>query len=104
MENTNRDTATHAAPQQDGQNAEKNVSVTADANTQNDARSSVEANGYGMDATDDQRLSPKNDTEDKEENEVEEDDEKGDWGHVDPAESNSPFPDSNDPSSPGSAV
>lgn len=32
------------------------------------------------------------------------DDEAGDWGHVDPAEGNSPFPDSNDPSGPGSAV
>lgn len=33
-----------------------------------------------------------------------EEDDAGDWGHVDPNESNSPFPDSNDPSGPGSAV
>ena len=28
----------------------------------------------------------------------------GDWGHIDPAESNDPFPDPNEPSAPGSAV
>ncbi len=42
--------------------------------------------------------------ENEDENEDEDEYEKGDWGHVDPAESNGPFPDSNAPGFPGSAV
>lgn len=44
------------------------------------------------------------DDPDEEEEEDEDDDYIGDWGHTDPAEGNSPFPDPMDPSGPGSAV
>lgn len=45
-----------------------------------------------------------NDDDENEEEEEEEEVEKGDWGHVDPAETNSPFPDPLAPTAPGSAV
>ncbi len=77
MENTNRDTANNAAPQTDWRNAERD-----------DERL------HAMQATPDD--------DDDDDNEEEEEEESKDWGHTDP--SDSPFPDSNDPSGPGSAV
>ena len=77
MENTNRDTAQGAAPQKEWQDTNE--------------RYYAAGNTYNPD----------------EEEEVDSDaqeEESGDWGHTDPAEGNSPFPSSNDPSGPGSAV
>ena len=79
MENTERDEAQTAFPQNDWQYAENDISVYAAATNDPD---------------------PKEEEEDNEE----EEDTAGDWGHVDPAEGNGPFPDPNAPSSPGSAV
>lgn len=95
MENTVRDPAATAAPQNDWQNAENNASP----NDSLDAHVHAMA---GIDASD-QEEEEEDDLEENEDNE-EEEEEAGDWGHVDPAESNSPFPDSNAPSAPGSAV
>lgn len=44
------------------------------------------------------------DDEDVNEDDDADDDEPADWGHTDPAEGHSPFPDPMDPSGPGSAV
>ncbi|MEO5776667.1 MAG: hypothetical protein ABIQ27_07160 [Flavobacterium sp.] len=114
MENTNWDSAQDAAPQNDWQDAETNASVS-DAARDNDPISEV--NRYSI-AEDDEHIhamsgidAPDPDDEDEDEDDDndndddnDEDDEKGDWGHVDPAEGNSPFPDSNEPGFPGSAV
>ena len=84
MENNNRDKASDASPEKDWQNAQGNN------NTRN---------------TEDQRLYATERDKKEDDDDNDDDDEKtGDWGHVDPAESNSPFPDSNDPTAPGSAV
>lgn len=45
-----------------------------------------------------------NDEEDEDEDDEDDDEPRNDWGHTDPLDDNSPFPDSNDPSGPGSAV
>ena len=113
MENTNKDTAQDAALQNDWQNAERNESQSADpSNTQNNDFRSAEASGYGTDEDADDSLYATGDEDrangeledDNEDKDESEDDGDGDWGSVDPAEDNSPFPDSNDPSGPGSAV
>lgn len=96
MENTTRDSAPKTDPQNDWQNAERNAST--DADTRMDLLS-VKA----TDETDDKRQYA-TDKDKEEEIKASEEEENGDWGHVDPAESNSPFPDSNEPSAPGSAV
>lgn len=107
MENTNRDTAQDVAPQRDWRNDETNAWLTETPDNQNEEL--LNAEPYGTDGYD-ERLNaaasnddPDPDDEDEEETE-EEEDENADWGHIDPAEGNSPFPDSNDPSGPGSAV
>ena len=51
------------------------------------------------------RTTSNDDPDEEEEADTENEDETaGDWGHIDPAESNGPFPDPNEPSAPGSAV
>ena len=97
MENTVRDPAATAAPQNDWQDAENNASP----NDSFDAHLHAMA---GIDDPDSEEEEEEDDLEDNEDNEEEEEEESGDWGHIDPAESNSPFPDSNAPSAPGSAV
>lgn len=102
MENTDRNT------ENDWQNAQYSAPAhETQANSHNDDLRSAEANGYGTEDTDDRhRYAVQNnpDPDDEEEDDQEDDDFAGDWGHVDPAEGNSPFPDPNDPSGPGSAV
>ena len=58
------------------------------------------ANGGDDDLSDDNQ----DDDADEDVNEDDEAEEPGDWGHTDPAEGHSPFPDPMDPSGPGSAV
>lgn len=99
MENTERDTAQNAYPQNDWHNAE--------TNDENKDFSDVDAPRYVEEESFDERVNfsaSLDDPDPKEEDDEEEDEEEGDWGHVDPAEGNGPFPDSNDPSGPGSAV
>lgn len=110
MENTQWDPAQNAAPQRDWREDETNAWLTDTPNTENDEL--LNAEPYGTDGNDDEHIhamagidTPDPDDEDEDEEETEEEeDEDSDWGHVDPAEGNSPFPDSNDPSGPGSAV
>ena len=105
MKNTNWDA--DDAPQNDWRNDETNEWLSAPSTDDKELRS-AEPPHY---STADERLhtSASNDDPDEdEEDEVDANDEEeetaGDWGHVDPAGGNSPFPDSNEPSSPGSAV
>jgi hypothetical protein len=113
MENTNRDTAQNAAPKTDWRTDETNAWLTETPHTENSEGFVAEPTSYfsedreevsihamaGIDAPD-----PDPDDEEEEDDAEEEEDENADWGHIDPAEGNSPFPDSNDPSGPGSAV
>lgn len=102
MENTNRDAANNAAPENDWQNAERNEARNENSvDSRNDFGRSAQANGYG---TEERQKLHASDSDKEEEAEENEDEAAGDWGHTDPAETNSPFPDSNDPSGPGSAV
>lgn len=104
METTNWDT-TNAAPQNDWRNDETNAWLTDPSITQNNELRNAEAHRYGTVDTSRLNATTSNDDPDEEaDTEENEDEERGDWGHVDPAESNSPFPDSNEPSAPGSAV
>ena len=105
MENTNRDTATTAAPQNDWRNDETNAWLT-DPSTQDNELRSAEAPRYGTVDTSRFNATTSNDDPDEEEeaDTENEDETAGDWGHIDPAESNGPFPDPNEPSAPGSAV
>lgn len=101
MENTNRDTAAVAAPQHNWQHPETNESYTTD-HSHYIGDDAEELSIYAMASSDDPDPVEKDDDDDdsQDANTVE----SGDWGHVDPAEGNSPFPDSTDPSGPGSAV
>lgn len=67
-----------------------------DANPQN------EPIYYGADEEVFERYYAAQGNPDPEDEEEEEEDSGSDWGHTDPTDS--PFPDSNDPSGPGSAV
>ncbi len=78
MKNTNEE---QNAPQEDWQNAERAM-LSPDPK--------------------DRKVEDDDDDDNETEEEENEDDERGDWGHTDPQDS--PFPDSNDPTSPGSAV
>ena len=98
MENTQRDPAATAAPQQDWQDAETNPSVNDSFDAHIHAMAGIDASDQDEEEEDDV------DDDDEDNDEEEEEEEAGDWGHIDPAESNSPFPDSNAPSAPGSAV
>lgn len=104
MENNhNKDTAQNADPQDNWQNAETEKAPLADP------RQYSGADGDAIARTNeevDERLyaTANNPDEDEDEEEEKDDDAAGDWGHVDPAESNGPFPDPNAPSAPGSAV
>lgn len=84
MENTERDTAKYAAPQ------DEPIYYGADHE--------VIERYYATQQPDPDPDQEQTKADDKEEEDLQ------DWGHVDPAEGNSPFPDSNDPSGPGSAV
>jgi hypothetical protein len=106
MENTDRDTTQNAAPQNESQDAGTNANASEN---QNSGNRSTEPSRYGTEANYDQRLNSTGSNDDPDEDEEEETEEEReerskDWGHVDPAEGNSPFPDSNDPTAPGSAV
>ena len=106
MEHTNRDTAQNASPQNDWQNAVINAVVTNSSDTQGDEIRKTVSERYGLNDYFDERLNAMEDKAEPEENEEAdtEEEEAGDWGHVDPADGNSPFPDTNEPSAPGSAV
>ncbi len=106
MENTNWDSAANAAPQNDWRNDETNAWLT-DPSTQDNELRSAEAPRYGTVDTSGLNATTSNDDPDEDtaaDTEENEEETAGDWGHVDPAESNSPFPDSNEPTAPGSAV
>lgn len=105
MENNhNRDEAQNANPQNEWQNAETENAPLADP------RQYSGADGDAIARTNeevDERLyaaDPDEDDDDNDDDEKEDEDAAGDWGHVDPAEGNSPFPDPNAPTAPGSAV
>jgi hypothetical protein len=114
MENTNRDTAQNAAPQNERQDAEKNASSMQDQEfhiaepTYDSSNDQEELIRYAMASTDDpdpDKDKKKEEEEEEEKEKEEEEKEKSrDWGHIDPAEGNSPFRDSNAPGFPGSAV
>lgn len=115
MENTNRDTAQNAAPQNDWRNAEDLVPTDASAiNELADDQGEYiedaeERTIYALAQNDDPDPDPDDEEDDDDEDDEndedeDEDDENRDWGHVDPAENNSPFPDSNEPSAPGFAI
>lgn len=104
MENTERENAQNAIPNNDLRNAETNaLPEEAITNAINEGFSG-EASRYQNDEPEERihAMASYDDPDDDEDDD--DDDDAGDWGHVDPAESNSPFPDSNDPSGPGSAV
>lgn len=106
MENTNWDSAQDAAPHNDWRNDETNTWLTDPSSIQDNEFRSADAPRYGT--VDTSRLNAVTSNDDPDEDEVEdtedEEDAAGDWGHVDPAESNGPFPDPNAPTAPGSAV
>ena len=122
MDTTRTNTATIADPQNDWQNAQTNASLNANpANPSNDHLRSAEANGYIAEEDVEERLFATEEDDDLDDDDLDDDDDDDndddddddddeeeektrDWGHVDPAESNSPIPDSNAPSAPGSAV
>lgn len=112
MENTNWETAQDAAPQNDWQNAETAITENTDAveAAQYDIEDGEEVTLYAAagytdpDPEEEEDEEDEDDEDEEEDDEEEEEEESGDWGHTDPAESNSPFPDSNEPSFPGSAI
>jgi hypothetical protein len=107
MENINRDTAQGAAPQNDWQTAENNDSLESSLTAQNTEPGNAPSHSDETPEAADERLNAaraNREYDDDEEDKEDKDDDAGDWGHVDPAEGNSPFPDSNDPTAPGSAV
>jgi len=101
MENTNRDTAHDAAPQNEWLHADEPLQAVP-LTPEEEALLDAETENY--DDSPNEYLFANDDPDDEDEDEEDEDDEKGDWGHVDPAEGNSPFPDPMDPAAPGSAV
>lgn len=106
METTNRDTAQNAAPQNDWRNAETNESITEPTSQYDE--SGVNPTSYFAEDREEEPFyalaSNVDPDEEEDESDTEDDEEAGDWGHIDPAESNSPFPDPNAPTAPGSAV
>lgn len=74
----------------------KNRDIAQDANPKN------EPIYYGADQEVFERYYAAQSKPAPDEEEETEEEESGDWGHTDPTDS--PFPDSNDPSGPGSAV
>jgi hypothetical protein len=114
METKDRDAVGNAALQKDWQDDE-NI-VPADASMINEFGED-DATGFepvdesdqrylaaGRDNDDEDDEDDEDDDEDDDDDDDEDEDDEGDWGHVDTGEGNSPFPDSNDPSGPGSAV
>jgi len=117
MENTKRDTILHATLQYNGQDMETNNLLVQDSEwcsldpTRYIADDEEEISLYAMAITDKPDPNDEDDDDDDDDEDSDEGDEKddenaeeGDWGHIDPVEGNSPFPSSNDPSGPGSAV
>jgi hypothetical protein len=106
MENTNREAAFTDAPQHAEESTESNEFYTADYIAEDEEETSIYAMAANVDPNpDDDEDDDEDDEDDEDDNdETEDEDDDADWGHIDPAEGNSPFPDSNDPSGPGSAV
>lgn len=104
MENTNRDIVYDAVPQDDWRNAEstshRNIIEDNEEYTIYEALDENDAPIYAQQNLDD----PDPDDEDEDDEDDDEDEDRKDWGHIDPAEGNSPIPDPMDPSGPGSAV
>ena len=109
MENTNRDTVYDAAPQYDWQNTDAKADRTIiEDNEEYTIYEMLDENNepiYAQQHIEDPDPKEEEDEEEDDDNDDnEEKDQEGDWGHVDPAESKGPFPSSNEPSGPGSAV
>ena len=109
METTNRGSQQNAAEQHDWRNAE-NAALPKEAITdeKNEGFSGETTRETAYEESDEHlhAMAVYDDPEDDEDDEEEEgnDDEGRDWGHVDPAENNGPFPDPNEPSFPGSGI
>lgn len=102
MENTHRD---HDAPQTEWLYADEPLQAVP-LTPEEEEMLATEDNGYD-EAPGEYYFSTANDPDDEDDEDEDDEDEAEearDWGHVDPAESNSPFPDPMDPAAPGSAV
>ncbi|MGV3695593.1 hypothetical protein [Flavobacterium sp.] len=107
MENRNRDAAHNAVPQTDWQPADTNEPIEGALTHQNDELRRAVAAGMSPEDAEAERFFDANhhapiSPDPKEDDDEDEEEAKSDWGHTDPTDS--PFPDSNDPSGPGSAV
>ena len=93
------DTETIEMQQNDWQNPESETTTSMEDNEERTFYGDLYENNTVIYASADEIDSK----EDKDDDEKEEE-KSGDWGHVDPAESDSPFPNPNAPTAPGSAV
>ena len=117
METTKKTTQDITGLQDDWQLAENHENQPDIKNNEADGIDlrSAEASGYGTDIDDadetddtiyasDRDDEEEDDDNDDDDSNDDDDDEPADWGNVDPQANPGPFPDSNDPTAPGSAV